>query len=377
MFGQQEIARLFIHLGEGTSLRGASCELREHVLKTCNRKAGERQFKRIRRGDTSRQANLAVGYLDAYALGVLTELMPRTWPRVLILDSTTLMATGYRPPSAAELAAGADPDEERLVRNLKAGTILAAMDGTHHQTVPTLLQVQGGKDTESWKALFATLKGEPEWVIADLDSAIARAVRETWPKAILYHSRHHIEELMRKRAAEDGIPERIRLEEPIKVERRVAWTGGNVRRWGDHPLYAAMKVAQRGPEEWAAFKDAIARYVPPDKLALRSWVATNELLIVRQWRIAHEHGPIPLSTGSLEGKIAEWLAPIKRRAGRWQNARRLNLVLGLITLKGRGLAREARYAKIVRAQFDRCATPRTCPPTTRCRWRPTARRPAR
>lgn len=355
VFGHQEVARLFIHIGEGMSLRDASCELREHVLKTSNRRAGAPQFKRIRRGDTSRQANLAVNYLDAYALDVLTELMPRTWPRVLILDSTTLMATGYRPPSAADIAAGASPDEEKLVRNLKAGTILVAMDGTHHKTVPVLLQVQGGKDAESWKAFFSTLEGEPAWVIADLDSAIARAVRETWPKAILYHSRHHIEELMRKRALEDGIAERIRLEQPIPVQRRVAWTGGTVRRWGDHPLYAAMKGAQRGPEEWATFKDAIARHVPPDRLALRSWVATNELLIVRQWRIARDHGPIPLSTGSLEGKIAEWLAPIKRRAGRWQNARRLNLVLGLITLKGRGLTREARYAKVVRAQFERNA----------------------
>ena len=352
VFGHQEIARLFIHIGEGMSLRDASCELREHVLKTSNRKPDEPQFKRIRRGDTSRQANLAVNYLDAYALPVLADLLPREWPRVLILDSTTLMATGYRPPLRSEIEDGASPDEERLVRNLKAGTVLVAMDGTHHKTVPVLMQVAGGKDVESWKTFFSQLTGEPTWVIADLDAAIARAVRETWPTAILYHSRHHIEVLMRKRAAEDGIPERIRLEEPIQVQRRVAWTGGNVRRWGDHPLHAALKVAQRGPEEWAAFKDAIARDVPPDKLALRSWVATNELLIVRQWRIAREHGPIPLSTGSLEGKITEWLAPIKRRAGRWQNARRLNLVLGLITLKGRGAAREARYAKIVRAQFE-------------------------
>lgn len=355
VFGHQEIGRLFIKLGEGLSLRHASCELREHVLKTSNRKTGERQFKRIHRGDTSRQANLAVNYLDAYALGVLTELMPGSWPRVLILDSTTLMATGYRPPSAAEIADGASPDAERLVRNLKAGTILVAMDGTPHKTVPVLLQVQGGKDTESWKAFFSTLSGAPDWVIADLDSAIARAVRETWPKAILYHSRHHLEELMRKRALEDGVAERVRLEEPVQLTRAVAWTGGTERRWGDHPLHAAMKVAQRGPEEWAAFKDAIAQHIPPDRLALRSWVATNELLIARQWRIAREHGPIPLTTGPLEGKIAEWLAPIKRRAGRWQNARRLNLVLGLITLKGRGIAREARYAKLVRAQFDHCA----------------------
>ena len=353
VFGHQEIARLLIKIGEGSSLREASIELRQHVLKTSNRKPGERQFKRIWRGDASRQANLAVSYLDAYAIGVLEALLPRRWPRVLILDSTTLMATGYRSPNAVDLAGGASPDDERLVRNLKAGTILVAMDGSHHVVIPVLLGVQGGKDAESWKALFATLQGEPEWVIADLDPAIARAVRETWPKAILYHSRHHLEELMRKRAIEDGVEERVRLDEPVELRRPLAWTGGTERRWGDHPLFAAMKVAQRGPAEWAAFKAAVAEHVAPDRIALRSWIATNELLIERQWRIACDHGPIPLSTGSLEGKIGEWLAPIKRRAGRWQNARRLNLVLGLIALRGRGDAREARYAKLVRAEFDR------------------------
>jgi len=62
-------------------------------------------------------------------------------------------------------------------------------------------------------------------------------------------------------------------------------------------------------------------------------------------------GPVPLSTGALEGAVGEWLAPLRRRAGRWQNARRLDLVLGLMTLRARGDAREARYAAIVRATF--------------------------
>ena len=353
VFGHQEIARLLIKVGEGMSLREASRELRIHLFKTCHPATGEHPFARIVAGDTSRQANLAVNYLDGFGLGILDALMPRQWPRVLILDSTALMATGYRSPSPADLAAGASPDDAHLVRNLKAGTILVAMDGSHHVVKPVLLQVQGGKDTESWKAMFATLEGAPEWVIADLDPAIARAVRETWPKAILFHSRHHIHELMRKRAIEDGIPERVLLETPIPLSRPFAWTGEKERRWGDHPLFEAMRVAQRGPDEWGAFKTAVGQYVPQERVALRSWMATNELLIVNQWRIALRHHRLPLSTGSLEGKIVEWLAPIKRRAGRWQNARRLNLVLGLITLRGRGEAREARYGKLVRAQFDR------------------------
>ena len=220
--------------------------------------------------------------------------------------------------------------------------------------MPTLLQVAGGKDAESWKTFFGTLEGEPTWVIADLDPALARAVRETWPSAILYHSQHHLEALMRGRAIADGVPERVRLDEPVKLRRPLAWTGSDERRFGDHPLFAAMAVAQRGPAEWGAFKALVSEHVAPDRLELRSWIATHELLIERQWRIARVHDQIPLSTGALEGKLAEWLAPIRRRAGRWQNARRLNLVLGLITLAGRGEAREARYATLVRRQFEAC-----------------------
>jgi hypothetical protein len=95
----------------------------------------------------------------------------------------------------------------------------------------------------------------------------------------------------------------------------------------------------------------VERHVPADRLALRGWIATNEPLIRRGWQIAARAGGLPLSTGALEGSIGEWLAPITRRAGRWQNARRLDLVLGLMTLRARGEAREARYARIVREEF--------------------------
>jgi hypothetical protein len=72
------------------------------------------------------------------------------------------------------------------------------------------MQVAGGKDAECWKSFFATLEGAPHVIVADLDAAIARAVRETWPDAILFHSRHHLAAQMRRRALADGVPERIR-----------------------------------------------------------------------------------------------------------------------------------------------------------------------
>lgn len=351
-FGQQEIASLLLRLGEGMSLRAASAQLRQSVFRVNRRSPKKPPFKRIRPGETSHQANLAVAYLDAFAEPILRELLPRAWPRVIIIDSTTLMTRGYRPveEGGEETAEGAD---EKTAGNLKAGTILFALDGSAPQAPPVLIRAAGGKDVESWKTFFGSLSGAPQWVVADLDPAIARAVRETWPHAILYHSRHHLAELMRKRAREDGIPERVKLDEPVQLARPIPWspTRSTLRRYGPHPLMAAIAEAQRGEEEWGKLREQIAEHLSPDKLALRSWIATNEVLIRRQWEIARVHGRIPLSTGALEGKLGEWVAPLRRRAGRWQNLRRLNLVLGLIALRARGEAREARYAGIIRRQF--------------------------
>ncbi len=346
VFGHAEIARLFLRLGEGMSLREASAELRRSIF-------------RVRDGEPSRAANLAVNYLDAFAPAVIAALHPTTWPVVVVIDSSTLMSRGYRPlrghrrSDEADEPAGELRAPERRVGNLKAGTIMMALDAGRPRPVPCLIGVQGGKDVESWKAFFATLAGAPEWVVADLDSAIGRAVRETWPGAILVHSRHHLAELMHERARADGIPERIELDTPIVLPRPIAWSPGRTtRRDGEHPLFAAIAVALRGRAEWLRLKALVEEHVPPDRLALRSWIATNEVLVERQWRLAERHPDLPRSTGSLEGKLDEWLAPLRRRAGRWQNVRRLNLVLGLVTLRGRGEAHEARYSRLIRAHFE-------------------------
>ena len=83
VFGHQEIARLFVRVGEGMSLRDASRELRESVFRVSRRDPAKPRFKRIRLGETSKQASLAVNYLDAYAPAVIEALHPKVWPRVV------------------------------------------------------------------------------------------------------------------------------------------------------------------------------------------------------------------------------------------------------------------------------------------------------
>jgi hypothetical protein len=334
VFGHAEIARLLLRVGEGMSLRAASRDLREHLL-------------RVADGGPSRAANLAVNYLDAFAEAILAELHPTAWPRVVVLDTTTLFTRGYRPDRDA-VAEAAIPAR---VGSLKAGTILVALDGTARRPTPALMKVTGAKDAESWQAFFRVLAGAPEVVVADLDGAIGRAVRETWPGAIVVPSRHHLAAQIRERLVADGIGERVRLEAPVPTLRPLPWTGEPVRRFGPHPLHEAALGALRGPASWAAFCELVERHVPPDRLALRGWIATNEPLVRRGWLVRERLPGVPLSTGALEGAIGEWLAPLRRRAGRWQNARRLDLVLGLLTLRARGAAREARYAAIIRRAF--------------------------
>jgi hypothetical protein len=212
VFGHQEIARLLLRIGEGMSLRAASRELRGSVFRVCHRHDPTRRFRSIRPGQTSRQANLAVNYLDAFAPAVIGALHPTVWPRVVVLDTTTLFTRGYR--ASRTEPTEADPSEAKA-RSLKAGTILIGLDGTARGARPCLMRVAGAKDTESWTAFFGMLAGTPGVVVADLDPAIARAVRETWPDAILLPSRHHLAAQLRARALADGVPERIRAEAPI------------------------------------------------------------------------------------------------------------------------------------------------------------------
>lgn len=119
VFAQAEIARLFLRVGEGMSLRGASRDLRLSIL----RQRGQGDLA----SGPSRQANLAVNYLDAFAPAVVAALHPTRWPRVLVVDARTLFTRAYRPAAARATDGGAT---EARLGTLKAGTILVALDGT-------------------------------------------------------------------------------------------------------------------------------------------------------------------------------------------------------------------------------------------------------
>jgi hypothetical protein len=127
--------------------------------------------------------------------------------------------------------------------------MLVALDGERRRPTPVLMAVAGAKDAWSWRAFLGRLGGAPEVVVADLDPAIARAVRDTWPGAIVVASRHHVAAQIRERARADGVPERVRLEAPVATRRALPWTGERTRRFAPHPLHEAALGALRGLAE--------------------------------------------------------------------------------------------------------------------------------
>lgn len=102
-----------------------------------------------------------MNYLDAFAPVLIAVLHPRTWPPAIVIDSTTLMTRGCRTVATDELDAGlaVGGEASKKIGNLKAGTIMSALDPTGPVVVPCLIEPHGGKDVERWKALFRSLGG--------------------------------------------------------------------------------------------------------------------------------------------------------------------------------------------------------------------------
>ena len=296
---------------------------------------------------------MASGCIDAYAPIVIDALAPKEWPKVIAIDSMPLRTRGYR--------------DGVKVGDLNAGEIMVAIDHTGQKGKPCLIQVQGGKDSYSWRDFFSTLAGEPEWVVADLDRGIAKAVREVWPNAILFRSRDHLKRLMEDYAVLDGVERTVRITDPIKLQKpkRAMWPWNQqIQEFEPHPLFNQMTYCQGSLAEWDLFKAMVDEHVPPDRTELRSWIATNDPLIQVQCLLAEDNRSRlvstgrdrPVGSGNVEGTIREHLATyIKPRAGRYQNARRLNKILALMMLSIRGNASKGVILSVLRQHFTATA----------------------
>ncbi len=342
-FVVREIALALKRVGQGQTYRIISRDMRKII----NRKSTRGRLK----GFTSKDAHLAINYIDSFAKVVTDALLPDEWPPIVLLDAHPIRirdhslccapyrAAGKRPPRHPDTwgppededdgNGGRRPKISHAAPIKEIGRILVAVGLKHAgdpEPEPVLIRFAGGGDQASWAEFLRALPGQPEWVVSDRDQAISGAVKEVWGDdegTTHYFCEQHIAKNGAEKASLDGIQ---------RNEHREFWQ--------------IFEHAQWGPAEWARLEGAAQVLRAP---RLRRWLRDTGPLMQEQWRKRRQF--YPRSAGACEATIAQVARTIQDREMYFLNADRFNLLLGLATLEYKGQAAEAVYSKLIREIF--------------------------
>lgn len=310
------------------------------------------------RGPFSRSRSTVAGYIDVFAPAILAAYAPTDLPRVLALDSKPFKRRAW----AADEDTGSVSQVSAGERN---GEVLLVSDRSSPDSpsVAILAALEGGKDTESWLRALARLPDGPApfWVVADLDYAIDLAVELKWKTAIRFRCEEHLRRLMRKELVADGISLEVTPAEatrlgvvvkdrtPTKAVRRGTTAKVN------HPLHSLINRSLKDVASWEALKVGLNQLIPGTKkpflpashIALRTWVADHDMLVMSQFALKAAHPTMPKSAGGVENTLDRIGIGIGKRAEFYANARRLELTVGLMMLEAIGVASEVTYSQII------------------------------
>ncbi len=307
-----EIGQLLALVGRGTSLRKASQLVRYDAQRFFTDTHGHRW--------ASREFALAARYLDQFADLIDTELAPKSWPKILVLDSKPLLLYPY---DADEFGEQWDPND-------RAGAILVAAGGDdpRRQMKAWRIGLAGDETRQSWLDFLSQLPGDVEWVVADGAKAIEPAVRERWPNARFFSCEFHLGRALRSWAESDG------------------WHA-------EHPaIKTLLAQALWSVADWDALR-AFAEHNQAESI-LR-WMDGNELRLRRQ--LAHRQRPFhrhPRSNSEAEYVINSIDRKLtRRRRFRLRNARRLQMILNLMRADFAGQGGAVEYAAMVKRHLER------------------------
>jgi hypothetical protein len=303
-YSAREIAELLVDLGQGTSLRKASAKLRREAARSGTDQFGNRSV--------SRHGQLAINYLTAFGPIITDGLLPKVWPRSVVLDGTPfLRRTTY------------DDGAPR-----QGGPIGFALYAAHGYTGGKgtgflwRMDMRGGADHVEWEAFLRSLATDqaepPDWVVADGSRAIRKAVAKVWPGATFYVCEGHLLRLGNKALAKDHM-------------------------YTDHELAQLWREAQWTADNWARFVDALDA---SDAEHMKHWTAKNRALIEHQ--LAIRQAGKPRSTGALESGLERAKTAIGARHFVFRNAARLRVLLGLMTLSAREEDDARLYTELIR-----------------------------
>jgi hypothetical protein len=332
-FTVQEIAKTLYEVGRGESYRHAS-------------QLGREAANRYTTGapDPSREAALAMQYVDVFADLILAPRAPTHWPSIVAVDVLPLRKRRFNP--GGPTFGGAD-----------RGAVIVAVDHSSPRGKALLLHLSGGKDSASFVEFFNLLAGAPEVIVADaelgLDAAMAKV--PGWQNTILYRCEGHLGRNAETAAVRDGIEKwrKVSLPPPTGPLDMYPDSSKSDKEYEVTPIWAAIESCQWNAERWQHLKDVVAAEVPASKKALRQWIAANEALVLEQMRIRHARRGQPMvrSIGAAEGVLGWLRDKIAARAQCFTNERRLRRLLSLMCLQAAGAASEVAYAGVVRDHF--------------------------
>jgi hypothetical protein len=274
---------------------------------------------------TSREANIVADWIDLFAPVILRELraagaFATKWPRSVAIDSHALKTRLWR--NGLSIPPGRE-----------AGEIFLAMgtDTPNGEPRPVAINLMGGKDHQSVLDFFATLPGEPEWVVTDDDAGLEKAISIAWPNAVHYRCEAHLMNLAKDAFLAD------------KLQR--------FETWGPR-IGAAIERAQHTPDRFNELKVMVNRLPGQIGWRLKTWVATYEPLIMSQIALRAAHPGMTRSIGAVETPLG-WIEDlVADRHGAWRNLARVNNVLGLMMAHYGGVANETRYLHFIRRHLE-------------------------
>lgn len=298
LFTTRDVAKVLIALGRGDSYVRAGQRIRmEHGLPS----GSEPSWR------------LAADWCEVFAPVVTEPLLPRTWPRVLVLDHLKYRTklrrqnqriSGGKANFVVFAGAGADPGETFQLTALRAAP------------VPSQLE---------WERFLRSLDGQPDVVVGDGETASRNAVTAVWgppsaggPEWVSseWHWRKTLIHLLRRKHQLD--------------------TGT--------PLVDELQYAFDSPDEWRAYLTLAHGYGLKD---LSLWLLRRQDEVLSQLETTQPR-TWPRTTGGLEGILTQVDNSIAYRRAGFANAERTNRLLGLMVLERRHLARETDYSRRLR-----------------------------
>ena len=183
----------------------------------------------------------------------------------------------------------------------------------------TLLRLQASwqKDTASWRGFMKSVPGEAERIVCDAEAAIIQTARLRWPDAVLsiseWHLLHRADEILTRAQ---------------RHSRR-------------DPLYQALRKSLSSAAAWRRFVKLAREAKLP---ALEAWIGEVEAVVTPQLA-RREH---LRSTGALETALRDVKKGLTLQRGSYDSIERLNLLLGLMTLRANRLDRARDYADLIR-----------------------------